>query len=134
MKKLIYILIIFPVLALGQSTDQNYVKSTTYKVATTTPNPTPDADEAVVQITYFDGLGRPVQQIAHKQSNTGKDIVTYIEYDQFGRQTREYLPFVSTGASLNYLPSAQTDLLEFYTSPNPTNTGNPHFEATGNPF
>ena len=134
MKKLIYILIILPVLALGQSTDQNFVKSTTYKVATTTPIATPDADEAVVQITYFDGLGRPIQQIAHKQSNTGKDIVTHIEYDQFGRQTREYLPFVSTGASLNYLPSAQTDLLSFYASPNPTNTGNPHFEATGNPF
>lgn len=134
MKKIFYLLSLIPVLALGQSTDQNYVKSTTYKVATITPNPTPDADEAVVQITYFDGLGRPIQQIAHKQSNTGKDIVTHIEYDQFGRQTREYLPFVSTGASLNYLPSAQTDLLSFYASPNPANTGNPHFEATGNPF
>jgi len=134
MKKLLYLAVCMPVLALGQSTDQNYVKTTTYKQATTTSNPNPDVNVANVQVSYFDGLGRPIQQIAHKQSNTGKDIVTHIEYDQFGRQTKEYLPYVSTGASLHYLSSAQTDLLNFYASPNPTNTGNPYFEATTNPF
>lgn len=134
MKKLFYLAICIPVLALGQSTDQNYVKSTTYKQPTTTSNPNPDVNVANVQVSYFDGLGRPIQQIAHKQSNTGKDIVTFIEYDQYGRQTKEYLPYVSTGASVNFLPNAKTDLLNFYSSPNPTNTGNPHFEATANPF
>lgn len=134
MKKLFYLAVCIPVLALGQSTDQNYVKSTAYKQPTTTSNPNPDVNVANVQVSYFDGLGRPIQQIAHKQSNTGKDIVTFIEYDQYGRQTRDYLPYVSTGASLNYLQSAQTDLLNFYSSPNSTNTGNSHFEATTNPF
>ncbi len=133
-KKLFYILSIIPVLALGQSTDQNFVKTTIYKEPTATSSPNPDVNVANVQVSYFDGLGRPIQQVAHKQSNSGKDIVTHLEYDQFGRQTRDYLPYVSTGASLNYLPSAQTDLLNFYSSPNPTNTGNPHFEATANPF
>ena len=134
MKKLLFIISILPVLALGQSTDQNYVKSTTYKQPTTTSNSNPDVNVANVQISYFDGLGRPIQQIAHKQSNTGKDIVTFIEYDQYGRQTKEYLPYVSSSASVNFLPNAKTDLLNFYSSPNPTNTGNPHFEATANPF
>lgn len=134
MKKLLFIISILPVLALGQSTDQNYVKSTTYKQPTTTSNSNPDVNVANVQISYFDGLGRPIQQIAHKQSNTGKDIVTFIEYDQYGRQTKEYLPYVSTGASVNFLPNAKTDLLNFYSSPNPTSTGNLYFEATGNPF
>ena len=134
MKKLLFIISILPVLALGQSTDQNYVKSTTYKQPTTSSVTDPDVNVANVQVSYFDGLGRPIQQIAYKQSNTGKDIVTHIEYDQFGRQTKDYLPYVSTGASLNYLSSAQTDLLNFYASPNPTNTGNPYFEATTNPF
>ena len=134
MKKLFYLAICIPVLALGQSTDQNYVKSTTYKQPTTTSNPNPDVNVANVQVSYFDGLGRPIQQIAHKQSNTGKDIVTFIEYDQYGRQTKEFLPYVSTSASVNFLPNAKTDLLNFYSSPNPTNTGNPHFEATANPF
>ena len=134
MKKLFYLAICIPVLALGQSTDQNYVKSTTYKQPTTTSNPNPDVNVANVQVSYFDGLGRPIQQIAHKQSNTGKDIVTFIENDQYGRQTKEYLPYVSTSASVNFLPNAKTDLSNFYSSPNPTNTGNPHFEATANPF
>ncbi|MQP52689.1 MULTISPECIES: DUF6443 domain-containing protein [unclassified Flavobacterium] len=134
MKKLLFIISIIPVLALGQSTDQNYVKTTAYKQATATSNPNPDVNVANVQVSYFDGLGRPIQQVAHKQSNSGKDIITHIEYDQFGRQTRDYLPYVSTGASLNYLPSAQTDLLNFYASPNATQTGNQYFEGTGNPF
>jgi RHS repeat-associated protein len=129
MKKLLFIISIIPVLALGQSTDQNYVKSTTYKVATTTPIATPDADEATVQITYFDGLGRPIQQIAHKQSNTGKDIVTHIEYDQFGRQTKEFLPYATTAPSLSYIdaPTAIGDLNAFYTDYN-GGTSNPFSE------
>ena len=87
MKKLLFIISIIPVLALGQSTDQNYVKTTTYKEPTTASSPNPDVNVANVQVSYFDGLGRPIQQVAHKQSNTGKDIITHIEYDPFGRQT-----------------------------------------------
>jgi RHS repeat-associated protein len=134
MKKLLYLILLIPVLALGQSIDQNFVKKTIFKDTISATNPSPDITSANITISYFDGLGRPIQQIAHKQSNTGKDIVTHIEYDQFGRQTRDYLPYVSIGASLNYLSSAQTDLLNFYSSPNTTSTGNPHFEATSNPF
>jgi len=134
MKKILYILFAVPFLVLGQSTDQNYIKSTTYKQPTTTSVSDPDVTVANVQVSYFDGLGRPIQQIAHKQSSTGKDIVTHIEYDAFGRQTKEYLPYVSTSASLSFLPSAQTDLLSFYASPSIASTGNPAFEATGNPF
>jgi RHS repeat-associated protein len=134
MKKLLYLILLIPVLALGQSIDQNFVKKTIFKDTISATNPSPDITSANITISYFDGLGRPIQQIAHKQSNTGKDIVSHIEYDQFGRQTRDYLPYVSTGTSLNYLPSAQIDLLNFYSSPNTTSTGNPHFEATSNPF
>lgn len=134
MRKFLYILLLVPVLVIAQSTDQNFVKTTIYKQARTTTVTNPDINIANVQVSYFDGLGRPIQQIAHKQSDSGKDIVTHIEYDQFGRQIREFLPYVSSGASLNYLPSAQTDLLSFYASPSFTNTGNPDFEATGNPY
>ncbi len=134
MRKQFYFILLLPALALGQSTNQNYVKTTIYKEPTTASSPNPDVNVANVQVSYFDGLGRPIQQVAHKQSNSGKDIVTHIEYDQFGRQTREYLPYVSTGASLNYLPSASTEVLNFYASPSIATTGNPAFEATANPF
>nr|WP_286943717.1 DUF6443 domain-containing protein [Allomuricauda sp.] len=54
--------------------------------------------EAVVQeITYFDGLGRPMQQIAIDQTpkdGNGNvyDIVTHIGYDDYGRMEKEWLP------------------------------------------
>lgn len=134
MKKTILIFILFPLFVLSQSTDQNFVKSITYKQPTTTSVINPDITTANTEVSYFNGLGKIVQQIAHKQSNTGKDIVTHIEYDQYGRQTKEYLPFVSSSASLNYLYGAQSEVMNFYSSPTLAITGNPNFEATTNPF
>ena len=43
-------------------------------------------------IQYFDDLGRTKQIINIKASPTGKDVVTPVIYDGFGRQTRDYLP------------------------------------------
>ncbi|WP_165396096.1 DUF6443 domain-containing protein [Flavobacterium sp. J27] len=121
MKKLLYIAMLIPFLALGQSQDQNYIKNTTYKKPTSqgTVDVTNPA-EAMVQVSYFDGLGRPIQQIAHKQSNSGKDIITHIEYDSFGRQTKEYLPYPNTTASLDYTDptTVVSDLTGFYGSYN----------------
>jgi len=113
--------LLLPFLVFSQSQDQNYIKTTTYKKATTQGSVTvSNPSDAMVQISYFDGLGRPIQQIAHKQSDTGKDIVTHIEYDPFGRQTKEFLPYVTTAPSLSYI-DAQTaigDLTAFYTDYN----------------
>jgi hypothetical protein len=95
MKKLITLLA-FPMLVLAQTQEQNYVKTTVYRDSLTTGSP-------VNSITYIDGLGRPKQQIAGKQSNAGKDIVTEIRYDAYGRQVKEYLPFLSTQDNLAYL-------------------------------
>jgi RHS repeat-associated protein len=127
MKKIVSILVLFSSVVFSQSTDQNYVKSTTYKQPVTAAISAPDINVANVQINYFDGLGRPIQQVAHKQSNTGKDIVTHIEYDAFGRQTKEFLPFANASASLNYMTSASTDLATFYSSYN-GGTTNPFSE------
>jgi RHS repeat-associated protein len=127
MKKIASILVLFSSVVFSQSTDQNYVKSTTYKQPVTTAVSAPDINVANVQINYFDGLGRPIQQVAHKQSNTGKDIVTHIEYDAFGRQTKEFLPFANQTPSLNYMTSASTDLATFYSSYN-GGTSNPFSE------
>lgn len=54
----------------------------------TVDNQTP----AIRTIQYFDGLGRQKQIINSKASGSGKDIVTKIEYDEFGRQKINYLP------------------------------------------
>ncbi|QIY92074.1 DUF6443 domain-containing protein [Chryseobacterium gallinarum] len=48
-------------------------------------------------IQYFDGLGRSKQVVGIKASPSGKDVVTHIEYDQFGRQVKDYLPVPQSG-------------------------------------
>jgi RHS repeat-associated protein len=134
LKKILYIAMLLPLVAIAQSTDQNWVKSKTYKVPTTTSIATPTVTEAVVQVNYYDGLGRPIQQIANAQSNTGKDIITHFEYDAFGRTEKEFLPYVNQSASLNYNSSANSDVLTFYDTPAYENTQNPfsqnQFEAS----
>jgi RHS repeat-associated protein len=134
-KKALYLLICFPFMVIGQTTSQNYVKTTNYKVATTVVAE-PSAAQKSVTVAYVDGLGRPVQQIAHQQSGTGKDIVTHMEYDVYGRPVKEYLPYVKTsGASdLSFIGLAHAETLSYYTSTNPVTTGNPNFDITTNPY
>jgi RHS repeat-associated protein len=110
------------------SLDKNYIITKAYKVASTSSIASPTPAQATVAITYYDGLGRPIQQIANQQSNTGKDIVTHMEYDTFGRQTKEYLPFVGTNRNMIYDSSAQNNVLAFYNTPNYENTANPFSE------
>ncbi len=130
MKKLLFtVFIALPVFALAQSTNQNYTKLTTYKKPSSQGSvDVSNPESAAQQVVYYDGLGRPIQQIAHKQSNSGKDIVTHIEYDAFGRQIKEFLPFANGAPSLNYSSSANTDVLSFYNDPIYDNTSNPYSE------
>ena len=128
MRKILNILLLFPILAIAQSPDQNWVKTKTYKEPTTNALTTPTPSQAVTQVSYFDGLGRAIQQVAHAQSNTGKDIVTHIEYDAFGRPAKEFLPYANQNASLNYNASAGTAVLGFYNTIGYENTSNPFSE------
>ncbi|MCW3467951.1 RHS repeat-associated core domain-containing protein [Chitinophaga nivalis] len=43
---------------------------------------------------YFDGLGRPLQTVLKNVSKSGKDLVTPVAYDAFGREQYQYLPYV----------------------------------------
>ena len=109
------------------SQDMNYIITRAYQQATSTPLVAPSPEQAQVQITYFDGLGRPMQQIANQQSATGKDIVTPIAYDVFGRQTKDYLPFASSSRNMAYDSNAIGGNLSFYSGLYP-NTQNPFSE------
>jgi hypothetical protein len=74
----------FTISSYSQSQNENYIKTTTYKKEFQTSQTNPPIEDAVQQITYYDGLGRPKQQILHKQSGTGKDIISYMAYDGLG--------------------------------------------------
>jgi RHS repeat-associated protein len=69
------------------SNTENYVYSKTYLDYNGTT-----ATKFSETVQYFDGLGRPKQVVNIKASPQGKDVVTPIIYDSFGRQVRDYLP------------------------------------------
>ncbi len=70
------------------STTENYTYSKTYLDYDSNNQPTKTAET----VQYFDGLGRPKQVVNIKASPTGKDLVTTIPYDGFGRQVDTWLP------------------------------------------
>lgn len=71
---------------------ENYVQTKTYLDYNGSQ---PAKSSETVQ--YFDGLGRPKQVVGIKASPQGKDVVTHIEYDTFGRQVKDYLPIPQSG-------------------------------------
>lgn len=73
--------------SLDLSDDQNY----TYTITPMTeygPNAQKQSN-----IKYFDGLGRVYQGVNALNSPQGRDMVTPIEYDDFGRMEKKYLSF-----------------------------------------
>ncbi|WP_294312404.1 DUF6443 domain-containing protein [uncultured Chryseobacterium sp.] len=70
------------------SSGENYIYTKTNLSDPSLPG-TPKIAETV---QYFDGLGRPSQVVNVKASPSGKDLVTQIPYDPFGRQTESWLP------------------------------------------
>lgn len=84
------------------SSNENYIQSKTYLDYNGT-SPTKSSET----VQYFDGLGRPKQVVNVKASPLGRDVVTHIEYDPFGRQVRDYLlvPQLSTSNG-NYYSGA----------------------------
>ena len=95
-------------LVLAQTTTENYVKSTTYQVATSDGEHHTGtitdlmADDKIETITYLDGLGRPIQSIAKQAGGQKQDLITPMVYDQLGRQIKTYLPYFRTASSLGY--------------------------------
>ena len=87
--KLIILLItgFCPVLIFAQSSDQNYIKTTTYLNETGT--------DSLNTIRYYDGLGRPIQTVLQGITPGGSDLITYQEYDRFGRDSTAWLPAVA---------------------------------------
>jgi RHS repeat-associated protein len=127
MKKILLLAVLLPVLAIGQTETENYVKTITYKIPQ--PEiPTELADSvATVNITYLDGLGRPIQQTAGRQSPEAKDVITHIEYDSLGRAAREYLPYPSQQDNLVFDGSAKSATENFYATFRDS-TSNPYNE------
>ncbi|MEN5194498.1 DUF6443 domain-containing protein [Sphingobacterium faecium] len=69
------------------------------------------------EVMYFDGLGRLAQHIGLGASPTGKDIVTPVGYDSFGREDKKYLPYEAVTGGTFPSGSRRADALtEVYTN------------------
>lgn len=78
----------------AQSTDRNYVNTKVYQVPLTEIQATTSGDDDKIQtISYFDGLGRILQENAVRAGGSKEDIITYHQYDGYGRESIIYLPF-----------------------------------------
>ena len=93
--------------------DENYILTRSYQKAMTTFSPSQQAD-VIESVTYFDGLGRPKQNIGISASGDRTDLVTPITYDAYGRQTREYLPYATGGTPGRLRSGATAAATNFY--------------------
>lgn len=87
-------------------------------IASFTPNqPLTDVNlmaKGSVEIAYFDGLGRLSQSIGVGASPMGGDVVSTVQYDQFGRKSRNYLPMVTYLNDGAFVNSAVDKVNTFY--------------------
>ena len=103
----------------GQSTNQNYIKSTDYKDGYTSGNVgSATAGQKVETVQYFDGLGRPIQSVGIRQggkiNGTDADIISYTTYDGYGRQNIEYLPISGVLNDGNFTAITPTNIGDYY--------------------
>lgn len=136
MKKYLYIVLFFSVLSYGQvpTQSENYIRTKEYKLPTLTPVTAPTILQASQNVIYYDGLGRPIQNVAFLQSANSTNIITHYDYDDYGRQSQEYLPYSSQATGLDFESSAASSLSSFYNTASYQNTTNPFsqkvFEAS----
>ncbi|MEM9722889.1 MAG: discoidin domain-containing protein, partial [Bacteroidota bacterium] len=74
------------------SPNKNYIHTTQYRQQGGVGI---DEEDKWQNVTYFDGLGRPIQSVDAQASPKGIDVVTHMAYDSLGRQPIQYLPFTS---------------------------------------
>ncbi len=116
--------------------DENYVYRRIYRQEFQSSL---DQDEvttakATESIIYFDGLGRPMQEIGINQSEGMHDIITHIGYDNYGRQDKEYLPYVESGGTPgSYRGDVSEATKSYYKSHYSTDFSNSN-NSTANPY
>ena len=93
------------------STNENYVYTRTYLAPVTSSN---NYAPQVQSITYFDGLGRPKQNIAIRSTPDAADLVTPVLYDEFGRQRLNYLPVPVSTMNGGKQPTIGDDVNSYY--------------------
>ena len=93
--------------------NQNYIYNISPRIPTTDVT-TLSNSEKIESVTYFDGLGRPMQQVAIRAGGDSEDIITHIGYDEFGRTEKSYLPYSSSANIASYRGNSLNETNTFY--------------------
>jgi RHS repeat-associated protein len=93
--------------------NENYVYNVTPKIETTSINGLIATDK-IESVSYFDGLGRPMQQVAIRAGGNSEDIITHVDYDGIGRDAKNYLPYSRSTNSGSYRSNGLSDTNTFY--------------------
>jgi RHS repeat-associated protein len=99
------------------STDRNFVMKNEIKTPGISTQAQVDAlnqHGRMQNVGYFDGLGRPLQTVAVWASPLAKDMVSPVEYDNYGRTIKQFLPYVDAGNNGSLRTNAYTDQNSFY--------------------
>lgn len=70
--------------------------------------------DKLVKYDYFDGKGRLLQTVMQQASPLGADVVQPIEYDTFGRQAKQFLPYVAPSANGQFRHQFVEEQWQFY--------------------
>ena len=110
MKKLISIFLLLAVTtfvcrAQSVTKTMNSIVTTTPTTALTSAS-SATTSNSIVQVDYFDGLGRPVQTIQVNGSSAGTDLATQQVYDKYGQVIENWLPVPASGNNGAYIPSS----------------------------
>lgn len=65
-------------------------------------------------VTYLDGMGRTHQQVIRQGSPLGKDVVQPVDFDNWGRASKTYLPYVASTTNGSFHSSYQAEQASFY--------------------
>ncbi|WP_424964137.1 DUF6443 domain-containing protein [Ekhidna sp.] len=95
----------------------NYVKSVTLQDEVTLNNflSSPASYSSSINLDYYDGLGRKIQQVAYMATPNLHNLIQHIEYDGYGRVVHEFLPYVNQ-LNGNLDTDASTNQATFYSS------------------
>ncbi|WP_080778178.1 DUF6443 domain-containing protein [Chryseobacterium phocaeense] len=93
------------------SNTENYVYTRQYLVPTEVSN---GSLQQIQSVQFFDGLGRPKQSVSIKSTPTGKDLVTHIPYDAYGRQVDSWLPVPMSSQSGNIQSGVESSTNAYY--------------------
>jgi RHS repeat-associated protein len=80
----------------------------------TDPNAPIDGDDVQESILYYDGLGRPLQEVGMGISPNQKDMVTFHEYDNLGRENKSYLPYADNSQDGSFKLNVVSKQASFY--------------------